>query len=137
MGPIFIDEAKMITPRRKRKHILNLTAAFVNVNRKSHDLSAGDVEEAGMGTLSPARKQILDFIASFIDERGYDPAVRDIAQGCGISSASIAQCHLNVLEREGYIQRDREISRSICLAKRRVGVYFWSSAAPGSLYRRA
>jgi hypothetical protein len=90
MGPIFIDEAKMITPRRKRKHILNLTAAFVNVNRKSHDLSAGDVEEAGMGTLSPARKQILDSIVTSSTKR-----------------------------------------------REKGGCIFWSSAAPGSLYRRA
>jgi repressor LexA len=75
-----------------------------------------------MGTLSPKRKQILDFIADFINERGYAPAVRNIVEGCSISSPSIAQYHLNVLEREGYIRRGREISRSISLLKTRMGV---------------
>ena len=71
-----------------------------------------------MGALSHRQKQILDFIANFIQGKSYAPAVRDIAKGCGISSSSIAQYHLNVLEREGYIHRDREISRSISLVQR-------------------
>ena len=62
---------------------------------------------------SPKRAQILSFIAAFIDGRGYAPSVRDIAEGCGISSSSIVQYHLNALERGGYIHRDRGISRSI------------------------
>ena len=76
------------------------------------------IEEAGMGALSHRQKQILDFIANFIQGKSYAPAVRDIAKGCGISSSSIAQYHLNVLEREGYIHRDRGISRSISLVQR-------------------
>ncbi|RLC61450.1 MAG: repressor LexA [Chloroflexi bacterium] len=74
-----------------------------------------------MEILSTKRKQILDFIATFLQDRGYAPAVRDIAKGCGISSSSIAQYHLNVLEREGYIRRDHEVSRSIGLTKRKTG----------------
>jgi len=63
--------------------------------------------------LSPKRQQILGFIVAFINRRGYAPSVRDIAEGCGISSSSVVQHHLNALEREGYIHRDRGISRSI------------------------
>jgi repressor LexA len=75
-----------------------------------------------MTSLSPRRKQILDFIASFIQEKDYAPAVRDITKGCGISSSSVTQYHLNVLEREGYIHRDPEVSRSIGLLKRKIGI---------------
>lgn len=74
-----------------------------------------------MITLSPRQKQILDFIADFIRQRGYAPAVRDIAKGCGFSSSCIAHYHLNVLERKGCIRRDREVSRSIALLKRKIG----------------
>jgi len=70
-----------------------------------------------MGILSPKRKQILDFITAFIEGKGYAPSVRDIAKGCGISSSSVAQYHLNVLERDGYIYRDRGIPRSIRLTR--------------------
>lgn len=71
-----------------------------------------------MKTLSPRQKQILDFITNFIEEKGYAPSVRDVAEGCGISSSSVAQYHLNVLERQGHIRRDREVSRSIGLVKK-------------------
>jgi len=66
-----------------------------------------------MATLSPQRKQILDFITSFTLEKGYAPSVRDLADECDSSSPSVIQYHLNVLERDGYIHRDRGISRSI------------------------
>jgi len=71
-----------------------------------------------MGKLSPKRRSILDFINNFIRQRGYSPSVRDIVAGCGISSTSVAQYHLKVLEREGYISRDREVSRSIGMKKK-------------------
>jgi repressor LexA len=75
-----------------------------------------------METLTPKRKELLSFITDFIRERGYAPSVRDVARGCHISSSSVAQYHLNVLEREGYIHRDREVSRSIGLIGEYSGV---------------
>jgi len=68
--------------------------------------------------LSTKQKQIFDFIADFIEEKDYSPSVRDVVKGCGISSSSVAQYHLNVLERKGYIRRDPEISRSIGLVRK-------------------
>jgi repressor LexA len=65
--------------------------------------------------LSLKRKRILDFITSFTEEKGYAPSVRDIVRACGISSTSVAQYHINVLERDGFIRRTREVSRSITL----------------------
>ena len=75
-----------------------------------------------MKTLSVRQKKILDFISNFIGDKGYAPSVRDVAGGCGISSSSVTQYHLNVLEREGYIRRDRDISRSVGLLKRPTGL---------------
>jgi len=70
-----------------------------------------------MRMLSGRQKEILDFIADFIENKGYAPSVRDVVKGCGISSSSVAQYHLNVLERAGFIRREREVSRSIALVK--------------------
>jgi repressor LexA len=70
-----------------------------------------------MKELSAKQKQILDFITGFIRERDYPPSVRDVVRGCGISSSSVAQYYLDVLERKGYIRRDREVSRGIALVK--------------------
>lgn len=63
--------------------------------------------------LSAKRQQIVDFILQFMEEKGYPPTVRDIQSGCGISSTSVVDYHLKVLEREGHIRRDPEVSRGI------------------------
>ncbi len=68
--------------------------------------------------ISPKRKRILNFITGFVREKGYSPSVRDIVKGCGISSSSVVQYHLNQLENLGFIHRNREISRSITLAEK-------------------
>jgi repressor LexA len=68
---------------------------------------------------SNTRERILEFIHGFFDEHGYAPTVRDILRGCSISSTAVVQHHLDVLEREGRIQRDPEVFRSIRLADRK------------------
>ena len=65
--------------------------------------------------LSHKQQLILNFIGDFQHRRGYAPAIREIVQGCRLSSTSLVEYHLNILEREGYLRRDVEISRSIRL----------------------
>ena len=71
-----------------------------------------------MAQLSAKRKQIVDFILRFVEDKGYPPTVRDIQSGCGISSTSVVDYHLKVLEKEGHIRRDPEVSRGIELLGR-------------------
>lgn len=66
-----------------------------------------------MTTLSPRQQQILDFLKAFIEEHDYPPSIRDIQEGCGISSTSVVDYNLRKLEEKGFIRRDREISRGI------------------------
>ena len=68
--------------------------------------------------LSGKRQQIIDFILQFSEEKGYPPTVRDIQSGCGISSTSVVDYHLKVLEKEGHLRRDPEVSRGIGLPGR-------------------
>ena len=63
------------------------------------------------------REKILQFIRRFREKKGYAPTVREIAQGCKISSPSVVQYHLNFLEQGGLISRAREKFRSINLTK--------------------
>lgn len=63
--------------------------------------------------LSPKQEQILDFLRTFIEEKDYPPSIRDIQEGCAISSTSVVDYNLRKLEEKGYIRRDREISRGI------------------------
>ena len=66
-----------------------------------------------MKTLSSKQQQILSFMRRFREGKDYPPTVRDILKGCGISSTSVVDYNLRILEREGYIRRDREVSRGI------------------------
>ena len=68
--------------------------------------------------VSSKQQNIIDFIRHFLADRGYPPSIRDIVAGCGISSTSVANYNLNILEREGYIRRHPEVSRGIELLPR-------------------
>lgn len=68
--------------------------------------------------LSSKQQRIIDFIRSFWQDRGYPPTIRDIVTGCGISSTSVVDYNLDILEREGYIRRHHEVSRGIELLAR-------------------
>jgi repressor LexA len=63
--------------------------------------------------LSPKQQRILQFLHDFIEEKDYPPSIRDIQQGCDISSTSVVDYNLKKLEEKGYIRRDREVSRAI------------------------
>ena len=47
--------------------------------------------------------KILDFIAATLRARGYPPSVREIAHAVGLASTSAVHHHLQILEREGYL----------------------------------
>jgi repressor LexA len=63
--------------------------------------------------LSARQERMLEFIRDFRAQHGYPPTVREIGRAAGISSTSVVDYNLNVLEKGGYIRRDREISRGI------------------------
>jgi repressor LexA len=69
-------------------------------------------------SLSGKQQAILTFIRDFIREHDYPPSIRDIQDGCGISSTSVVDYNLKALERLGHIHRDREVSRAIELVGR-------------------
>jgi repressor LexA len=73
--------------------------------------------------LSQKQKQAVDFIGRFIAKKGYPPTIRDIVNGCHLSSTSVASYNLNILEKLGYIRRQRDVSRGIEILSR--------SPAPG------
>lgn len=68
--------------------------------------------------LSPKQRSILRFIRRFIEEHDYPPSIRQIQDGCNISSTSVVDYNLKKLEGDGYIRRDREVSRAIELLER-------------------
>jgi repressor LexA len=69
-------------------------------------------------SLSSKQQAILRFIRNFVREKDYPPSIRDIQEGCDISSTSVVDYNLKALERLGYIRRDREVSRAIEVLER-------------------
>ncbi len=66
-----------------------------------------------MKELSAKQRRILEYIGGFIGEHDYPPSIRQIQEACDISSTSVVDYNLRILERLGYIRRDREVSRAI------------------------
>jgi len=65
--------------------------------------------------LSDRQKKILEVLASFQDQNGYPPTIREICAQADISSTSVVNYYLEQLEEMGYIERDRRISRGVRL----------------------
>ncbi len=76
---------------------------------------AGQAEwgEAGTSVLTAKRREILDFIAAQLRERGYPPSVREIGEAVGLASSSTVHNHLGILQRQGYLRRDPTKPRAI------------------------
>jgi repressor LexA len=55
--------------------------------------------------LTPRQKQILDFIASMIQKRGYPPSLREIAEHFDIAGVRAVEKHVQALERKGYLRK--------------------------------
>jgi repressor LexA len=68
--------------------------------------------------LSAKQQQIIDFISRFLADKQYPPTIRDIVNGCWLSSTSVVDYNLKILAREGYIRRHPEVSRGIVVPPR-------------------
>jgi repressor LexA len=66
--------------------------------------------------LTKRQKQVLDFIANFVDENGYCPSYEEIAKGLDLASLATVHKHISVLEGKKYLNRGFNQSRSLELA---------------------
>ncbi len=56
-------------------------------------------------TLYNRQKQILDFIAQYIQRTGYSPTLQEIADSIGVSSLATVHEHLQAMEKKSLIKR--------------------------------
>ncbi len=63
--------------------------------------------------LTPKQKLILDFIDSFINDNGYAPSYREIAENFGFSSVATVAEHIDNLKNKGYLTNSDSGYRSI------------------------
>lgn len=64
-------------------------------------------------TLTKRQQQVLDFISSSIERRGYPPTLREIGEHFGIKSTNGVNDHLKALEKKGYLRREDLKSRAM------------------------
>jgi repressor LexA len=70
-----------------------------------------------MPLLNARQQDILNFVREYHLDRSYMPSVREIQAACGISSTSVVDYNLRILEREGFVRRSPEISRGLELVQ--------------------
>ena len=78
--------------------------------------------------LTERQSQVLEFIRSTVEDRGYPPSVREIGEAVGLSSPSSVHAQLNSLVEAGMIRKDPSKPRAI--------VVVGESPAPAATDRR-
>ncbi len=68
--------------------------------------------------LTPRQKELLDFIAGFVDEHGYCPSYDEIARGLDLASLATVHKHIAALSAKGYLNRTENHSRSLEIGPR-------------------
>lgn len=65
--------------------------------------------------LTKKQKKVLEIIRINIQETGYPPTVRELCRALGVHSSATAFKYLKILEKKGYIRREKEKTRAIKL----------------------
>ncbi|MBN1583875.1 MAG: transcriptional repressor LexA [Anaerolineae bacterium] len=66
-------------------------------------------------SLSARQEKILSFIRRYLDKSQFPPTIREIGESVGITSTSVVNYNLNALEKKGFIERDKNVSRGLRL----------------------
>jgi repressor LexA len=67
--------------------------------------------------LTPRQREVYDFVALFIEERGFAPTMAEIGERFGLRSPATVHQLLSALETEGLIRRVPHASRAIELVE--------------------
>lgn len=71
-------------------------------------------------TLYRRQRQIVDFIAQYIQKNGYSPTLQEIANSLGVSSLATVHEHLNALVKKGVIKKYDGAVRGIEIISRKL-----------------
>jgi repressor LexA len=63
--------------------------------------------------LTRRQREILDYLAEFIDHHGYSPSLEEVGRRFGLSSLATVHKHLTNLQEKGFIKRAWNRSRSV------------------------
>ncbi|MCU0303173.1 MAG: transcriptional repressor LexA [Thermoanaerobaculales bacterium] len=71
-----------------------------------------------MTYLTERQRDVLEFIEREIDRNGVAPTLREIAERFDFASTASAQKHIALLERKGFLRREKHQKRGLILADR-------------------
>jgi repressor LexA len=63
--------------------------------------------------LTKRQKQVLDFIADFVERNGYSPSYEELAAGLDLASLATVHKHIQALQSKQYLNRSFNHSRSL------------------------
>ncbi len=66
--------------------------------------------------LTRRQKEVVDFIAAFVDDNGYSPSYEEIAHALKLASLATVHKHISALQAKNYLHRAHNQSRSVDLA---------------------
>ena len=66
-----------------------------------------------MQPLTRRQREILDYLAEFIEHHGYSPSLEEVGRRFGLSSLATVHKHLTNLQEKGFIKRAWNRSRSV------------------------
>jgi repressor LexA len=81
--------------------------------------------------LTRRQKEVLDFLAEFIEKNGYSPSYEEIASGLELNSLATIHKHISSLEAKGYLRRSYNQSRSLEISQQYLKELQRRTAAPG------
>jgi repressor LexA len=84
--------------------------------------------------LTRRQKDLLDFLAAFIETKGYSPSYEEIAAGMQLTSLATVHKHIQSLESKGYLKRGFNQSRSLEIAPKYLEERRNYSSSPASPY---
>src|SRR5689334_9791923 len=82
--------------------------------------------------LTKRQKQVLDFLAEFIENNGYSPSYEEIAAALQLASLATVHKHISALETKNYVKRSFNQSRSLEVAPKYLTEYRRTRQAPPS-----
>src|SRR5262249_61370788 len=68
--------------------------------------------------LTKRQKEFLDFLAGFLEKRGYSPSYEEIADGLELASLATVHKHILALESKQYVKRGFNQSRSLEISQK-------------------
>jgi len=69
--------------------------------------------------MTKRQREVLEFIDNYSKDHGFQPTIRELADGLGISTTNGVACHLKPLRKRGFVNWVDGQSRTLHITKDR------------------